>query len=648
MALPTRQNRADELPFERLLKNNNLGIIENPLRRLDEDDIVRDVQKFHQEERLSNVVNDKTMIRGGLLAADEEVFKANGDLSRPEELALESEKESTIWQESKELKIILLTCFVASIVQGWGQGAIVGANQQWPNELGLRTGLTSSTKNTGSTGDIWRFSATNAIVYFSASTLGAFLCDPLTEIVTGRRGALFVAGLFTFGASVGAAYVQSWQALFATRVLLGIGMGAKTSVVPVYESEVSPARLRGQFLVSWQTGTALGIAFSAMIPLIAPHSWRFQISSSFIPSAVLLFLVFVGSESPRWLIKKQRYAEAYRVLLRLRGTELLAARDLYLIRAQLMIETILFMRGESDIVDLGNEVPHLAFRIYQKQISLSAYGRRILQLFTIPRARRSTVAAFVVMSAQQLSGINIFAFLAATLFDFAGISDKKSLWLYFGFGMANFISSAVAYFYIDTKGRRFLLMASLAAMVPLLLATGFSFLTDSNAVKVGLVSTFLILYTFAYSPGAGVVPFLYTSEIFPQVLREVGMAWGSAVTFFGAGILALVVPQLIHAIGQTALLGLFAGLDAIALFLVWLLVPGTEQQVSSITMEEMNYVFGVATRTHVHYQVHEVAPWFFQHYFTGRKTDHLDPLYRYAKSRNDAADRKQDVEMQDC
>ena len=39
---------------------------------------------------------------------------------------------------------------------------------------------------------------------------------------------------------------------------------------------------------------------------------------------------------------------------------------------------------------------------------------------------------------------------------------------------------------------------------------------------------------------------------------EVGMAWGSAVTFFGAGVLALVVPQLIHAIGTTALLGLFA------------------------------------------------------------------------------------------
>ena len=62
-------------------------------------------------------------------------------------------------------------------------------------------------------------------------------------------------------------------------------------------------------------------------------------------------------------------------------------------------------------------------------------------------------------------------------------------------------------------------MVSLAAMIPLLLASGLSFLTTNNSLKVGLVSTFLILYTLAYSPGGGVVPFLYTSEIFPQVLR---------------------------------------------------------------------------------------------------------------------------------
>lgn len=62
-------------------------------------------------------------------------------------------------------------------------------------------------------------------------------------------------------------------------------------------------------------------------------------------------------------------------------------------------------------------------------------------------------------------------------------------------------------------------MASLAGTIPLLLATALSFLADEPSVKIGLVATFMILFTIAYSPGGGVVPFLYTSEVFPSVLR---------------------------------------------------------------------------------------------------------------------------------
>ena len=154
---------------------------------------------------------------------------------------------------------------------------------------------------------------------------------------------------------------------------------------------------------------------------------------------MLLSLVFVGSESPRWLAKKKRYAEAYKVLLRLRESPLLAARDLVHIRAQLNVETILFTRKHDQEIDLGNEIPEIDAKVYKREISLTGYGRRIVQLFTIPRVRRSTLASFVIMSAQQLSGINIFAFLAATLFSSAGFSNKKCLWLFFGFGAANFV-----------------------------------------------------------------------------------------------------------------------------------------------------------------------------------------------------------------
>lgn len=121
-------------------------------------------------------------------------------------------------------------------------------------------------------------------------------------------------------------------------------------------------------------------------------------------------------------------------------------------------------------------------------------------------------------------------------------------------------------------------------MVPLLIAAGFSLQINdtnpSNPTRVGVFETFLILYTAAYSPGAGVVPFLYSSEIFPLVNRgklvylfvylklriwltryrfiEVGMSLSCTVNFFLAGVLALTVPQLQSSLGQTRLLGLFA------------------------------------------------------------------------------------------
>jgi len=211
---------AQQLPFQQLLENNELGIIENPLQRVEEDDLDHDIYDFHEHYRLGSVVDVETLIHGAHLARDEEATSAEGILTEVEEHACERERTNRFWEESKELKVILLTCCVGSVVQGWAQGAIVGANTGWPAEFGLHVGHGNPGDPQSRTGDIWRFSATNAIVYFSASCLGAFLCDPMTEIFWGRQGALFVAATMTFAASIGQAFTHSWQALFACRILL--------------------------------------------------------------------------------------------------------------------------------------------------------------------------------------------------------------------------------------------------------------------------------------------------------------------------------------------------------------------------------------------------------------------------------------------
>ena len=199
--------------------------------------------------------------------------------------------------------------------------------------------------------------------------------------------------------------------------------------------------------------------------------------------------------------------------------------------------------------------------------------------------------------------------------------------------MSNAIFSPLAWFYIDSKGRRFLLLASLIAMVPLLLATAFSFKIDASDARLGVIEFFVILYTAAYSPGAGVVPFLYSSEVSPLINREASMSLSCCVNFVLAGVLALTVPQLNHAIGPTRMIGMFAGLDAAAAILVWLFVPGTAEVT---TLEDMNYIFGVPTRRHLRYQVREVLPWAFKSIVPGFVAKPLNSLYTWNRWRDQA------------
>ncbi|KAL9032830.1 MAG: hypothetical protein Q9214_007791, partial [Letrouitia sp. 1 TL-2023] len=118
-----QRSTTDRLPFQQLLEHNDLAIIENPLRRIHEDHLNDYIKSFYDEAGLDDVIDFDTVIRAARLARDEEAFvteeEAEETLSQVERTALKREKTTTIWTESREIKIILLTCFVGSILQGW-------------------------------------------------------------------------------------------------------------------------------------------------------------------------------------------------------------------------------------------------------------------------------------------------------------------------------------------------------------------------------------------------------------------------------------------------------------------------------------------------------------------------------------------------
>src|SRR6201999_2310582 len=99
---------------------------------------------------------------------------------------------------------------------------------------------------------------------------------------------------------------------------------------------------RGGLVMCWQLWTAFGtfIGYIANLVVLGTGklAWRLQFGSAFIPAVPLVFLIYLCPESPRWLMKKNRYKDAYRSLLLLRNHKIQAARDLYFVHTILMEE----------------------------------------------------------------------------------------------------------------------------------------------------------------------------------------------------------------------------------------------------------------------------------------------------------------------
>ncbi|GKZ18817.1 hypothetical protein AbraIFM66951_009521 [Aspergillus brasiliensis] len=578
---------------EHINLNKNISAkIKNPLADLTPAQVVQDVEDFANEYQLTDIF--PLLKKGALVARDPEDFHSVPDMTSDEITAIRDEKDHK-WRQPKALYFTIILCSVGAAVQGWDQTGSNGANLSFPDALGIPEDGPHASRNQ------WLVGVVNSAPYMSSAVIGCWLSDPLNKYL-GRRGAIFMSAIFCLIAPIGSAVSQTWPQLFVTRLLLGLGMGLKASTIPMFCAENTPASVRGGLVMCWQLWTAFGIFLGTSANLAVKDtgaiSWRLQLGSAFIPALPLLIGVFMCPESPRWYIKKEKMRNAYQSLCRLRNTKLQAARDLYYIYAQIKVEQSI--AGESN------------------------YATRFVELFTIPRIRRATLASFVVMIAQQMCGINIVAFYSSTVFQQAGANVTEALFASWGFGLVNFLFAFPAVFTIDTYGRRALLLFTFPQMAWTLLAAGFCFyIPKEQTAHLACIALFVFMFAAFYSPGEGPVPFTYSAEVFPLSHREVGMAWAVAVCLGWAAVLSITFPRMLAVMTPTGAFGFYAALNVTAFVMIFLWVPETKQR----TLEELDYIFGVPTRMHMRYQVFQVLPWWINRYIF-RRNVHLEPLYK--------------------
>ena len=167
-------------------------------------------------------------------------------------------------------------------------------------------------------------------VVTSVYDLGCFGGALMALVVGERLGRKRMLILFTLIMTAGIILQtasHSISHLIWGRFIAGIGNGGNTATAPVWHVETSHRSAKGKAVVKEMTVNVMGFVISNMITLLCSSltteaQWRFPLGIELLFVVVILSLVPILPESPRWLLAKSRDEEAKHVLACLSDDEI--------------------------------------------------------------------------------------------------------------------------------------------------------------------------------------------------------------------------------------------------------------------------------------------------------------------------------------
>ncbi len=101
-----------------------------------------------------------------------------------------------------------------------------------------------------------------------------------------------------------------------------MAIGLSSALVPTYISEVAPTALRGTLGSLNQLMICFGILAALVVNVLLPvASWRVMFALGVVPAVVLGLGMLSAAESPAWLVRQGRRAEAAQVAEKLWGPD---------------------------------------------------------------------------------------------------------------------------------------------------------------------------------------------------------------------------------------------------------------------------------------------------------------------------------------
>lgn len=221
---------------------NLSAVFENPLKRRTKGELLKDVEEFCRIHDLNDYLDD--FRKGALAAQSPESLQSLEELTAEDKNIIEREHTHR-WSHPFMLYWLCCMCSMAAAVQGMDETVNNGAQALYLADLDIAG--PNVTRFSPSMQD----NITGLVVgapYLCCAIVGCWLTEPLNKLL-GRRGTIFLSCLIAAIASIWEGVANSWVNLFLARFVLGLGIGPKSSTVPVYAAECSPAPIRGALVM---------------------------------------------------------------------------------------------------------------------------------------------------------------------------------------------------------------------------------------------------------------------------------------------------------------------------------------------------------------------------------------------------------------
>nr|WP_249041742.1 MFS transporter [Acidianus ambivalens] len=349
--------------------------------------------------------------------------------------------------------------------------------------------------------------------------------------------------------------------LLVMRTIIGIAIGADSAVATAYITEYAPKDKRGSLAIIQQWMITIGILGSyfvgSTVLFIAPSlaytvDWRLILGLAAIPAIIGLVFRFMMPESPRWLLLSGQ-VDKLKASLR---------------RFGVIVSDDLINRAISEV------------RYEESQKFDTATKRAFL-----------VVALWIIF--QQITGINVpFYYGPAIILQlhlFGSTSNPVYSEIYSVLAASilaviNTTATYIAFKYIDRIGRRTLAISAYIGMFASDLIGG---ILVMNGILVGALFAFAgFIIFFAY--GVGGTGWLIQAEYFKTAVRGRMAAIIALLDWLANFAIIEVFPVMLSSVGLAGSMFIFSALDAIALAIVYFLLPETK----GLSLEQVVKMFG--------------------------------------------------------